>query len=131
MKTTLALIALLICSVGAQTPPPATPAPFDALHAAPPATPAPVALTLAQQQAKFHNEIAMRSKFMLVALIQQYNQMLEALTKDDSAKGGLTPAQKQAAMSPAELLELNTNAWLLANLINGIKPGTVVNPPAQ
>jgi hypothetical protein len=132
------LIALLLLSpvsglrspLSAQTPAPSTPSPYDALHAAPAPRATPIPLTLAQQQAQFHQRVVGASQTTFGVLMQRYLIMTKLMTTDDSTTGGLTPAQKTAALSTAEQTELMTNAWLLANLLNGIQAGSVPNPPS-
>lgn len=116
------------------TPAPATPAPvFDALHLAPSRPPSgtPLPPTLAQKQAAYKAQVRALSAATFSGLAKQYATILALSATDDSATGGLTTAQKAAALTTAEKTELITNAWLIANLLNGIAPGTVPNPPTQ
>jgi len=127
---TILRIAVITCicsfahAVFAQAPSP-SPTPFDALglSANPFVTNTNSALIRSEAKSKILN--ATKNGFQ--SLQKSYTAMLAAFS-DDSANGGLTTTQKVALLTPAQQVELITNGWLEANILNGIKPGTVPNP---
>ena len=131
-KLVIAIPLAIALSAFAQSPSPTpNPTPFDALGIAP----RPIvsgSQTVAQQQAALHQQIKNQSKMLSGQIRSGYLAILAACSTDDSAKGGLSLAQKLAAFTPAEQIELCTVAWAMANLLNGLatngQGSTVSNP---
>lgn len=92
--------------------------------------PAPVAtgsLTTQQQQTNAAQAIDCGFQQAIDLGVRAYAAAIAPFS-DDSATGGLTPSQKLATLPKAQQVVAVTLLWNMANNVNGLKPGTVVNP---